>query len=171
MLNIEKFKENNRIEAILVNDDYLDILLPTYSSFANTLGGVIILGVEEQIDKSLNVVGLSNPEKIVQDFWNTINNLSKVSTNIIPSKNVTIEKINDNNIVIIKVPRADRNDRPVYIGDNPLVGTYRRNGDGDYKCTSEEVKAMMRDASFKTQDMKLIDNMGLSVLDFESIKR
>lgn len=169
--NIEKLKENNMLEAKKAQAGLPHSIWTTYSSFANTLGGMIILGVEEQTDKSLNVVGLSNPEKIVQDFWNTINNLSKVSTNIIPSKNVIIEKINDNNIVIIQVPRADRNDRPVYIGDNPLVGTYRRNGDGDYKCTSEEVKAMMRDAYFKTQDMKLIDTMDLSVLDFDSIKR
>src|ERR1035438_5387732 len=30
------------------------------------------------------------------------------------------------------VPRANRRQRPVYVGQNPINGTYRRNYEGDY---------------------------------------
>lgn len=40
----------------------------TYSAFANTLGGVILLGVEEYKDKSLHPVNLPDPEGMVAEF-------------------------------------------------------------------------------------------------------
>ena len=36
----------------------------TYSSFANTDGGVILLGVEERTDGSLEVTGVQDPEHL-----------------------------------------------------------------------------------------------------------
>ena len=67
---------------------------------------------------------------------------------------------NGKHIVVINVPRADRSYRPVYIDGNPL-NTYRRNGEGDCKCTHEEYQAMVRDASVKTQDMLVLTGMDL----------
>ncbi len=52
-----------------------------------------------------------------------------------------------------------------------MSGSYRRNGEGDYKCTKEEVQAMLRDAAIKTQDMLVLENMSLDVLDYDSIHR
>ena len=69
------------------------------------------------------------------------------------------------------MPKAERSDKPVYIGGNPFSGSYRRNGEGDYKCTKEEIQAMLRDASIKTQDMLILENMGLEVLDYDSLHR
>lgn len=50
----------------------------TYSAFANTLGGVILLGIEENrketdIKKRFQIIGVDDAQKIVNDFWNTIN--------------------------------------------------------------------------------------------------
>ena len=53
---------------------------------------------------------------------------------------------------------------------NPL-NTYRRNGEGDYRCTEEELRAMYRDASYKTQDMLGLEEMGLDVFCYESMHR
>ena len=50
-----------------------------------------------------------------------------------------------------------------------ITGTYRRNGEGDYKCTKEEYLAMVRDASIKTQDMLVLEETELSVFDEESV--
>ncbi len=143
--NIEKYKENNRIEAKKAIGGLPQSIWETYSAFANTLGGIILLGVEEHPDKSLHPVALPDPEILIEEFWDIVNNDSKVSANILSDKDVTIEDIDGNRIVAIRVPRARRSDRPVYIDGDPL-SSYRRNGEGDYKCTKEEVQAMMRGA-------------------------
>ncbi len=169
--NIEKYRENNRIEAKKATGGLPRSIWETYSAFANTLGGIILLGVEEHADKSLHPVDLPNPDKLIKDFWDTVNNANKVSANILSDKNVTIEDTDGKRIVAIRVPRAQRSDKPVYIDGNPLSGSYRRNGEGDYKCTKEEVQGMMRDAAIKTQDMLVLENMELDALDYDSVKR
>ena len=169
--NIEKYKENNRIEAKKAIGGLPRSIWETYSAFANTLGGIILLGVEEYLDKSLHPVDLPDPEKLIKDFWDIANNANKVSANILTDKDVTIEEVDGKRIVAIRVPRAQRCDKPVYIDGNPLSGSYRRNGEGDYKCTREEVGAMMRDAAIKTQDMLVLENMGLDAFDYDSVKR
>ena len=169
--NLNNYRENNRIEAKKALGGLPQSIWETYSAFANTLGGIILLGVEEHADHSLHAIDLPNPEKLIKEFWDIVNNPNKVNANILSSKHVAIEEVDGNRIVVITVPRAQRYDRPVYIGDNPLNGSYRRNGEGDYKCTKEEVQAMLRDAAVKTQDMLVLENMALDVLDYDSIRR
>ena len=55
---------------------------PSYSSFANTDGGVIILGVREK-DGKREIEGLADVEKIVADLWNAVNTPDKVSANVL----------------------------------------------------------------------------------------
>lgn len=148
--NIEKYRENNRIEAKKALGGLPHSIWETYSAFANTLGGVILLGVEEYKDKSLHPVDLPDPQRLIREFWDTVNNPKKVSVNILTDKDVFVKEADGNSIVVINVPRAQRTDRPVYLEGNPL-NAYRRNGEGDYKCTREEVQAMTRDASVKTR--------------------
>ena len=168
---LETYKENNRIEAKSATNGLPHSIWETYSAFANTMGGKILLGVKENEDKTLFAIGLDNPQKLIQDFWNLINNTNKVSVNILSNKDVSIENIGDKQIVVINVPRAQRNDKPIYLDNNPISGSFRRNGEGDYKCTKEEVQAMIRDASIRTQDMLVLEDMNLDVFDYESIRR
>ena len=169
--NIEKYKENNRIEAKKALGGLPQSIWETYSAFANTLGGIILLGVEEHSDKTLHPINLPDPEKLINDFWDSLNDSNKVSANILSEKDVTVEKVDGKRIVAIRVPRARRNDKPVFIDGNPLSGSYRRNGEGDYKCTREEVQTMLRDVALETQDMAVLENMGLEVFDYDSVKR
>ena len=71
--------------------------------------------------------------------------------------------------MVINVPRAERSYKPVYVDGNPLC-TYRRNGEGDYRCTKEEYQAMVRDASVKTHDMLVLNEMDLTVFNQESVR-
>ena len=169
--NIEKYRENNRIEAKKALGGLPHSIWETYSAFANSFGGVILLGVEEYPDKSLHPVDLPDPEGMIAEFWNIINNPKKVSVNILSDKNVTIHEVDGNRFISIEIPRASRSDKPVYIDGNPMSGSYRRNGEGDYKCTKEEIHAMTRDASVKTQDMLVLEEMGLDVFDYDSVHR
>ncbi len=169
--HIEKYQENNRIEAKKATGGLPNSIWETYSSFANTLGGVILLGVKEDDNKNLQVIGLPDTDWLIKDFWDNINNPQKVNVNILSDKNVSVEDIDGKKIVVITVPRAQRCDKPVFIDGNPLTGTYRRNGEGDYKCSQEEVRAMLRDAATRTQDMLVLENMGLDVFDYDSVHR
>ena len=167
--NLGQYRENNRIEAKKAVGGLPHSIWETYSAFANTLGGIILLGVEEYPDKSLHAVNLPDPERLIKEFWDLVNNVQKASVNILSSKDVSIETVDGNCIVVITVPRADRTYKPVYVEGNPL-NSYRRNGEGDYRCTIEELKAMYRDASVKTQDMLVLDNLGMSVINSESLR-
>lgn len=163
------FRENNRIEVKAALGGLPKSIWETYSAFANTLGGIILLGVKEKNDKTFEVVGLPDPDKLIKDFWNSVNSVQKVSVNLLSDKDVYPLDVSNNRIVVINVPRAERSYRPVYINGNPL-NTFRRNGEGDYRCTKEEYQSMVRDASVKTQDMLVLAEMDLSVFNSESVR-
>lgn len=167
--NVEKYRENNRIEAKKALGGLPHSIWETYSAFANTLGGVILLGVEEYRDKSFHTVDLPDPVGLRDEFWNAVNDTRNASINILSANDVRIETVNGDHIIVITVPKADRTYKPVYVEGNPL-NTYRRNGEGDYKCTKEEYQAMVRDASVRSQDMLLLEEMGTDVFDRESIR-
>ena len=53
----------------------------------------------------------------------------------------------------------NRKKKPVYV-DNDLFGaTFRRNHEGDYRCTRLQVKTMLRDQAENTMDMEVLDEV------------
>lgn len=167
--NLEQYRENNRIEAKKALGGLPKSIWETYSAFANTYGGIILLGVEELADKTFQTIDLPDPDRLIKEFWDIVNNPNKTSVNILSSKDVFVQEVNGNHIVVINVPRAERSYKPVYVDGNPL-NTYRRNGEGDYRCTKEEYQAMVRDASVKTQDMLVLNEMDMDVFNKESVR-
>ena len=142
---MEEYREDNRIEAKRAQGGLPHSLWETYSAFANTLGGVILLGVAEAEDKSLYSVPLFDPRELVDEFWEMVNDPSVVSVNLLQPGDVQILRSGQNPIVAIFVPRAGRRDRPVYVGTDPYAGPYYRRGEGDYRCPRHEVEAMLQD--------------------------
>jgi len=59
-------------------------------------------------------------------------------------------------VLVLQVPRATRQQRPVFINANPLTGSFKRNYEGDYRCTEAEVRQMLRDASDEAQDFHVL---------------
>lgn len=171
LAHLEQYRENNRIEAKKALGGLPKSLWETYSAFANTMGGLLLLGVEELPDKSLHALHLPNPQRLAEEFWAILNDPNRVSVNILTRGSLSIEETGGGRILVIRVPRAQRTDRPVYIEGDPLWGSYRRSGEGDYRCTPEEVRAMQRDAAVKTQDMALLTDLSLDALDPDSLGR
>lgn len=143
-------------------------LWETYSAMANTDGGVIVLGVKEH-EGDFEVQGLDDAAKTEKDFWTTINNRGKVSVNLLASDDVRIVPVNGKSVLIVKVPRATRRQRPVFVGQNPLEGTYRRYGDGDYLCSREEVGRMLADQADYPADCEILTGFRLEDLDKRSL--
>jgi len=140
-------------------------LWETYSALANTDGGCIVLGVE----KDCNVSGLSDVPKIKKNFWDLVNNKGKISLNLLSDENVTEIDVEKKSVLVINVPRANRRQRPVYIGQNPITGTYRRNFEGDYHCSADEVGRMLADQSEEPADCRILDHFSLADLDKASV--
>lgn len=140
-------------------------LWETYSAMANTDGGCIVLGVENDG----TVSGLADVAKTRKSFWDTINNRGKVSANLLTDDHVKTVESDGKTVLVIRVPRANRRQRPVYVGQNPLTGTYRRNYEGDYHCSADEVGRMLADQAEEPADSLILENIGLDDLDQRSL--
>ena len=81
--NFDKYKEDNCLEVKKAEGGLPISLWESYSSFANSNGGVIILGVGERQDGSWYTTGLKNVDKLKRNFWNTIHDTKKVSVNLL----------------------------------------------------------------------------------------
>lgn len=143
---------------------------PSYSAFANTDGGTIILGIREK-DGKREIEGLPDVEKTVADIWNAVNNAEKISANVLFNESVYPIEVDGKQLVVVEVPRAERTVRPVYVGADVFKGSYRRNGEGDYHCSRETVEAMIRDKCAETADNCVIGEMTIADLDADSIRR
>ena len=87
----------------------------TYSAFANTNGGIILLGVAENMDVEeipgrFEIAGVEDADKIRKDFWNTINSREKVNVNLLHDEDVqtvevdgkrVVESINERQLAIL----------------------------------------------------------------------
>ena len=146
-------------------------LWETYSAMANTDGGVIVLGVRELDSGGFQIQGLSDPVKIKRDFWNTINNRSRVSTNLLTDGNLRTEVVDGKSLLVIQVPKAARRQRPVFVGQNPLEGTYRRYNDGDYRCPPDLVARMLADQSEQPADSRILPGFSVDDIDPESLRQ
>lgn len=139
----------------------------TYSAMANTDGGCIVLGVEN--DGSVS--GLANPAQTKKTFWDTLNDRGKVSVNLLSDEDAQAVSVGGKSVLMVRVPRADRRKRPVYVGLNPLTGTYRRNYEGDYHCTPDEVGRMLADQAEEPADSRILEHFGLDDLDEASLQQ
>lgn len=167
----DKYREDNRREVKKANGGLPVSLWDTYSSFANCYGGVIILGIKEEKDGSWRTTGLQNESKLSKDFWDTINNPKKVNLNLLTDDDIATYTIGERKdvIMVIYVPMAKREQKPIYINNDIFNGTFRRNYEGDYHCTRLQVKAMLCDQTERTMDMEILDKVPMEDLNYDTI--
>ena len=146
---------------------------PTYSAFANTQGGVIVLGVKEE-DEGLLLSGLTREEaeKCKDKFWSQVNNREVISDCLLGNDDVRVVSVADSFVLVIRVPKATRVQRPVYVKRIPDDGTYRRNDTGDFRCTAAEVRRMMADADLSRPiDGRILKGFTWDDIDLPSLEQ
>ena len=165
--------ESDEVEFKSASGGFPKDFWKTYSAFANTNGGVIVLGVSEK-KGSFNFDGLTADLiiKYQKEFWNNVNNTQSVSINLMNNDDVKSVKISGKEVLVFNVPAAERKNKPVYLTLNPFKNTYKRNYEGDYGCKDEEVRRMLADADLSfSPDSRILEGFSLSDIDLFSLKQ
>ncbi len=171
--NLSEIYENDELEFKGAKGGLPKSFWETYSAFANTNGGVVILGISEK-HGMFKLEHLTDIElnKLKKDLWSGLENNCTTNINLLNNNDVYVHNLGDANVLVIKIPRAGREQRPVYIGLNPYNGTYKRGYEGDFKCTRSEVQRMFADADLTlTTDKRILKGYSIDDIDKESLRQ
>ena len=138
----------------------------TVSAFSNTAGGVVVFGVRERKTHESSVfqiAGVSNAEKIEQDFVGTLRSRSKFNT-LVSCRPMKFD-IDNKTVLAFEIPVSPH--KPVAIKSTGDV--YIRTGSGDQLATDAEVMAIVRDSAFGSQSEKEVSGTSFNDVNQESI--
>ena len=133
----------------------------TVSSFANTSGGWIILGVRQN-GKSFEIQGVEDIGKLEQDFTSVVRSQK---FNIRLSVSMERHVVEGKNILVIHIPSSLQ--KPVYFGSPS--NSFIRIGSGDQRATESEIMAMYHDQSFGVRSEMAIPGTSLAMLNLSSL--
>ena len=145
-----------------------DSFWDTYSSFANTEGGQVYLGLKE-VENGFEVLGIKDMESLKKDLFSTANNVSKVSVNLLDNNDVESIQIDGKTVIRVNIKPASRKNKPVFIGANPLIGSYMRLNDSDCLIPQENVVKMLAERGESSFDSRILKGYSNDDLDLNSI--
>ena len=143
-----------------------------YSAFANTSGGIILLGAEEKKETKMYIPrGVRTPERLQIDLWTALSDRRRISANILFKEKIYPVSFEGITVIVIEVPRAERSQRPVYVGQDVFLGTYLRIRGENVLCGRELIQSMMRFQDSGGADGKLFWRYRLDALSESTIAR
>ncbi|MGI9003684.1 MAG: ATP-binding protein [Pseudonocardia sp.] len=135
-------------------------LRATLSAFANTRGGVVILGLDEA--EGFAATGVSDAAKISADL------ASWCSTEMEPPLRplIRIHQLEGVNLVVAEIPELDVSSKPCfYKGAGITQGSYVRVSDGDRRLSSYEVQMMLVKRGQPRDDEEPVPGTSIADLD------
>ena len=165
--------EGQRLEFKEASGGLPDDVWESYSAFANTEGGEIVLGVsEDRSSHEFCLVGVPDPDALVDEFWRAVRNPNRVSRDIMPADGVRAVERGGLAFVVITVPRAERDERPVEAYDRrrKAMVAYVRRGSCDMAATEGDL-ALMRYDCERSADRAPLERFGPDALDGETVAR
>lgn len=146
-----------------------DDFWPTYSAMANTRGGYVVLGVREKKGQ-LTLAGIEAIEVVRKQLFDIAGNNGKVNINLLTDDNVKVVSIDGKSLLVIEIPAARRDQKPVYLKNQPMKETYTRLHEGDHRCSEEQVKRMMAEQVEDSRDDKILTGFDFTDIDMDSLK-
>lgn len=165
-----KLREGLNIELKEAAGGVPKSLYETYSAFCNTNGGSIYLGIRENKDKDNEIIGISSPKEYIKQIFDTLNNKSKVSANLLLDSNFEIIDVDGKYVLKIDVFECGRGKKPIYL-NNIITNSYKRNNEGDYLVSKDEFLSMINDNYSLSNDSEVNTwGFGFEDIDMDTLK-
>jgi len=130
------------------------------SAFANTEGGHLVFGVKKD-GSDFEVVGVLDVDKVQNEFLSSLRQKDKISQIIDVQEH--LHKVDEKDLLVFYIPESSRFKKPVYLNGN-FHRSFLRKGACDVKCSHDEMKRLLRDASNESYDSETL--AGISVDTF-----
>lgn len=127
----------------------------TVSSFSNTDGGLIVLGIAEPKSHHYKIVGVDQPDEVKKQLFNDNNNPSVINKPVIRDEDVTFSNFDGKTLIQIKIYPAQFLDKPIINEKNKTA--YMRSDDGDRPATPDQLKYLYAESQY-TVDTRLLKN-------------
>ncbi len=174
MNELDDLHEHQKLELKEASSGLPEDIWETYSAFANTEGGEIVLGVREETKEgrppTFVIQGVPDAGALIKTFWDVVRNPSKVSRDVMLPDGVRSVEINGRTVVIVTVPRAERSDRPVTVRDRraKVPVAFVRRDSSDVQCGQNDIRLMEYDA-IPAADRQPLREFSLDSLNPETI--
>lgn len=132
----------------------------TLSAFANTEGGVLILGLDEK--SGFSAVGVKEATKLVAD-------LSSLCADFDPPirASIAIRRFEGVDLIVAEIPETLPAQKPCHLRSSGIYqGSFLRVGDGDRRMTQYEILMLLSSRGQPTEDLEAVP--GTSVEDLDS---
>lgn len=148
-------------------------LMESINSFSNEPGiieGYILIGVtgmQESLFPEYKIVGVENPDKIQQD----IATQSATLFNIPIRPNISVEKLQGKNVIVVRVKELDQLQKPVFFKKQGLPsGALRRIGSADLHCTEDDMQIFYHNSG-KSYDQTPVSGTSIQDVDPVALSR
>ncbi|MFV2196831.1 ATP-binding protein [Nocardiopsis sp. LOL_012] len=131
----------------------------TLSAFANTKGGVLILGLDEK--SGFEAVGVKNAAKLVADLGSCCSEFEPPIRAVIRTH--TFESVD---LIVAEIPETLPAHKPCYLKSmGAYQGSFLRVGDGDRRMTQFEILALMASKGQPKEDIEPVPGTSVEDLD------
>ena len=151
---LNKFEWND-VEFKKAQRGVPDAAYESVSAFANTAGGYLVFGVEDNAG-SFEIVGVIEVEKVQNDFLSCLRSGGKLNRPV--SVRESALEHEGKTLLVFYVPEAKRQEKPLYLNGD-IRKTYIRRGGGDEQCTKPEIERFLRDAAGAVYDSEIMADL------------